>query len=247
MPAPQSSLDIIKSSLRLIGAIAPGEPAPADEAQDALMVLNQMIDAWNSERLMIFTITIAEYPLIPGQQDYTLGPGGNFNAARPTTINSVSIVVLSNPAQPLELEMEYLTDQQWQDIPVKNIPTTVPLKVYDDGGYPLRTLSYWGIPTVAINTRIYSWTALTEFPDLTTKVTFPPGYYEALRYNLALRLAPEWGQSVDPQVVAMAIESKARIKSINITPVDLRCDNALTSDNGGAWDWRSDSYIGTNR
>jgi hypothetical protein len=247
MSAAQSALDIIKSSLRLIGAIAPGEPAPADEAQDALMVLNQMIDAWNSERLMIFTVTIAEYPLTVGQQTYTLGPGGNFNAARPPYISSVSIVVLSNPNQPLELEIDYLTDKEWQNIPVKNIPTTVPLKVYDDGAYPLRNLSFWGIPTVAINTRIYSWTALSEFPNLTTKVTFPPGYYEALRYNLALRLAPEWGESVDPQVSAMAAESKGRIKSLNITPIDLRCDNALTSNNGGAYDWRSDSFIGTNR
>lgn len=243
----KSGLDIIKSSLRLINAIAPGESVPSDEAQDALSVLNDMLDAWNAERLMIFTITIAEYPLVVGQQTYTLGPGGNFDAARPTRIDSVSIVNLQNPNQPLELKIQYLTDAEWQNIPVKNIPTTVPLKVYDDGAFPLRNLSYWGIPTVNINTRIYSWTALTQFPDLRTGLTFPPGYYEALRYNLALRLAPEWGESADPQVVGLAAESKARIKSVNITPIDLRCDNALTSNNGGAYDWRSDSFIGTNR
>lgn len=244
-----TALDLIKSSLRLINVLASGETPTNDEAQDSLMVLNQMVDAWGAERLMVFTINIAEYSLVPGQQTYTLGVGGNFNAPRPAKIDQITVVYLANPNQPLERPLQYLTDQQWAAIPVKNIPTTLPLQVYDDGAFPLRSLSYWGIPTQVVNTRIYSWTALTQFASLTNNLTFPPGYFEALRYNLALRLLPEFNitDAPSPNLVGLALEAKARVKSINIPIVDLRCDNALTGNNGGAYDWRSDTFVGTNR
>jgi hypothetical protein len=239
-----TALDLIKSSLRLINVLASGETPTADEAQDSLMVLNQMVDAWNAERLMVFTISIAEYSLVVGQQVYTLGPGGNFNAPRPSKIERIDIIYLANPNQPLELKLDYLTDAQWAAIPVKNIPTTLPRSVYDDGAYPLRNLSFWGVPTVISDIKVYSWQALTQFAVLTSNQTFPPGYFEALRYNLAIRLAPEFNESASPDLQALAMESKAKIKSINIPIVDLRVDSALTGG-GAAYDWRSDSVVGS--
>ena len=236
--------DLINSALRLIKVIASGENPTADEAQDALMVLNNMIDAWAAEHLMLFTVTISEFPLVVGQQDYTFGPAGAFNAPRPSSIDRASIVILNNPAQPLEVPIEILTDAEWQAIPVKNIPTTVPLKVYDDGGFPFRNISVWGIPTAPVNIRFYFSTALVEFIGLDNDVSFPPGYLEALRYNLAVRLGEEFDEPASPGIIALAAEAKARIKSANIIPVDLKCDASLTS--GGAYDWRSDSIVGGN-
>ena len=238
--------DIITSAMRLIGALEAGEVPTADEAQLGLMVTNNMLDAFAAERLMVFTISIAEYPLVVGQQVYTLGPGGNFNAVRPSRIDRITIVYLANPSQPLEIPLEYLTDAQWAAIPVKNIPTTLPSQVYDDGAYPLRNLSIWGVPTVINNIRVYSWQALTQFTTLDTNLLFPPGYFEAIRYNLAIRLAPEFQEQADPQILALAAESKARVKSINIPIVDLRCDSALTGG-GAAYDWRSDTVVGSRR
>lgn len=236
--------DLITSSMRLIQVKEAGEIPTADEAALGFMVSNQMLDAFTAERLMVFTINIAQYAIIAGQQTYTLGVGGNFNAPRPVNIDRITIIYLANPAQPLELPLELLTDAQWAAIPVKNIPTTLPRAVYDDGAFPLRNLSFWGVPTLISNVNVYSWTALTQFTALTTNLTFPPGYFEMLRYNLAVRLAPEFGESASPDVISLANESKARVKSINIPIVDLRCDSALTGG-GGAYDWRSDSYVGS--
>src|SRR6266699_7095490 len=103
--------------MRLIGILAAGETADAGEMADNLMVLNQMLDSWNTERLMIFTLLISEFPLVAGQQVYTLGAGGNFNIPRPSRIERMSIVNLANPAQPLELPMEMLSDEDWQTVP----------------------------------------------------------------------------------------------------------------------------------
>ena len=234
--------------MRLIGALASGETMTAAEASDGLMVLNQMLDSWLADRLMTFTINIQEFPLIVSQQVYRMGPGGDFNTTRPAKIDRISIVSLNNPAQPLELPMELLTDRDWQEtVPVKLINTTLPMKVYDDGAYPQRNLSYWPIPTVNVNTRIYSWQALNQFPDLVTDLTFPPGYLEALRYNLAVRLIAEMPGEYNEITVevtsGLAVESLARVKSMNIPVIEAFADAALLGQ-GGHWDYRSDSIVG---
>lgn len=233
--------------MRLIGALASGESPSAAEASDALTVLNQMMDAWSADRLQVFTINIGTFPLVPGQQVYTLGTGGNFNAPRPARIDRISIVSLTNPAQPLELDIKIYTDQDWQGIPVKNITTTLPLGVYPDGSFPFNNLSYWPIPNVVVNTILYGWTALTQFPDLVTDETFPPGYLEALRYNLAVRLIAEMPGNYNPvtmqAIMKIAVESLARIRSMNLPTVQAHYGD-IPGGGGGRYDYRSDTIAG---
>jgi hypothetical protein len=160
----------------------------------------------------------------------------------------MSIVSLTNPAQPLELPMEMLSDYDWQvQIPVKLVNSTLPLQVYDDGAFPLRNLNFWPIPTTAVNTRIYSWQALNQFPDLVTDLTFPPGYAEALRYNLAVRLIAEmpgeYAQITVQVTSGLASDSLARVKVMNMPMIQSFCDPALSGD-GAHYDWRSDSIVG---
>ena len=233
--------------MRLIGALANGEVPSASESQDAFFVLNSMMDSWNADRLTIFTITIGQFNLVPLQQVYTFGPGGNFNAPRPARIDHASIVSLTNPGQPLELDINIYTDEDWAMIPVKVIQTTLPQGFYDDGAYPLRNLSFWPIPTVNVQTRIYSWTALTSFPDLVTDITFPPGYQEALRYNLAMRLIAEFPGDFNPVMTqvtgGLAVESLARIRSMNTPVIQTHIDPALT-ERGGRYNYFSDLPVG---
>lgn len=241
------ALDLISSSMRLIGALASGETPSGSEASDSLTVLNQMLDSWAADRLMVFTITIDEFALVPLQQVYTYGVGGNFNSVRPARIDRVSIVSLTNPAQPLELPIDYLTDWDWQQYPVKNIQTTLPQAVYDDQAFPLRNLSFWPIPTVVVNTRIYHWTQLTQYTDLNTDNSYPPGYIEALRYNLAMRLMAEFPGGYDPimsQTTApLAVESLARVRSMNLPLIEAFCDAALTAKSA-RYNYYSDTPVG---
>lgn len=238
-----SANDLIKSQLRIIGVLASGENPSASEVQDAIVVNNLMLDAWNAERLMVFTITRSVVVSPALKQAYTLGIGGDFNLVRPARVSYVSVISLSNAAQPLELPLEMVDDAGWRNIPVKNISSSLPQKCYDDGGFPFRILSFWPIPSQQVNFVLYSWTPLAQFPDLATKLTFPPGYFEAIRYNGAVRLAPEFNKSVSSDVAALAIESKARIKSVNYQPMIMSVDSALVSD-GGQFNWLTGEPVG---
>jgi hypothetical protein len=232
-----TGLDVISSAMRLIGALASGETPTAAEANDALVCANDMFDSWQAERLMVFSIQIQEYPLAPSKQVYTYGPGGDFNAVRPAKVDRVSVVSLTNPSQPLEIPIPYFTDWDWQSQPVKTgISTTLPLGVYDDGNYPLRNISVQYTPNTVSNLRFYVWQALNSFPDLVTDVAFPPGYREALRYNLAVRLIAEmpgeYASITVADVQQLAVDSLARVKSMNMPIIQAFCDPALTGRGG---------------
>lgn len=227
-PAPGtqcSALDLIKQALRLIGVLASGETPSGDEGNDAAATLNQMIDSANAEGLMIYTRQIQDFAFVPGQQVYTLGTGGNFNAPRPPYIERASVMLNNGMPQQLEVPITLYTDQDWQKVSIKGTDSTFPLSVYDDGAFPFRNLNYWPIPrdTTAVP-RLYTWSALTQFPDLRTVLTFPPAYYEWIKYNLAVRLAPEFAATLRPEVAALASAAEAKIKAMNSDNESMVCD-----------------------
>lgn len=238
--------DLITAALIEIGVVAPGETASAQDLATASTILQHMMDAWQAERLYIFAL--ARQVFIPAalKQTYTLGLTGDFNVARPAKIERYAILNLANVAQPVELPLDSLTAAQWAAIPVKNVPSAFPSKVWDDQQYPLRNLNYWPVPTTNIQFIIYNWVALTTWPDLFSDITFPPGYLEALRYALAIRLAPAYGAAamVTPDLKELAKDAKRRIKIMNAPMIDLKCDPMLVSHDKAIYDWRTDQYTG---
>ena len=85
-------IDIISRAMKDIGALASGETPAPEEAQDAFDMLNDMIDQWSNEDMMIFYKTEIVYPITPGQTQYTIGPGGQIGA---TVTGSISGNVLT--------------------------------------------------------------------------------------------------------------------------------------------------------
>jgi hypothetical protein len=67
-------IDIISRALKDIGALEAGEVPTADAAQDAFDMMNDLIDQWSNEDMMVFNITEIIFPVISGQVQYTIGP-----------------------------------------------------------------------------------------------------------------------------------------------------------------------------
>ena len=67
-------IDIISRALKDIGALESGETPTPDAAQDAFDMLNDLVDQWSNEDMMVYNTTEIIFPLVPGQVQYTIGP-----------------------------------------------------------------------------------------------------------------------------------------------------------------------------
>jgi hypothetical protein len=75
-------IDIISRALKDIGALEAGETPTPEAAQDAFDMLNDLVDQWSNEDMMVYNTTEIIFPLISGQVQYTIGPN-------PSTANFV--------------------------------------------------------------------------------------------------------------------------------------------------------------
>lgn len=240
-----TALYIITGAMRLFEGVASGENIDSAEAADGLAVLNDMLESWSAERLLIFTVARLIFPLVPGVSVYKMGQDGvgvnDFNTPRPPRITRISVISLANVQLPLELQMQYTTDEKiWQEVRVKNIPSSLPRLCYDDGAMPNRNLNIYPVPTIANQLAIYPWSALTAFADLTTQYTFPPGYARALRFSLAEEFASEFGKQLNPMVMAKAAKARQTIRAMNAPSMNRESDPVLLDTKSGTYNWLTD-------
>ena len=88
-------IDIISRALKDIGALEAGETPTPEAAQDAFDMLNDMVDQWSNEQMMVFYKTEIIFPITPGQTQYTIGPGGDIGASFVGSISGNILTVTS--------------------------------------------------------------------------------------------------------------------------------------------------------
>ena len=234
-------MDLITRSMLELGVLASGEAATGAEAQDCFNYLNSMLMSWNTDRTNIYTVNIAQYPLISGTQFYTIGPGGQFDAPRPQSIQNANIIL--NSVSPVtRLPLSLINDDQFAAIKVLNVQSTIPQLLYNDGAYPMSTLSLWGIPAGGLTLELFTWQALSTFLTPFDVVTLPPGYEDAIVYNLAMRIAGMFGRQPMPTTSMFAAKTLAAIQSLN-TPVLLATPDAsvMGTDKKSDWNYLSNT------
>lgn len=218
--------DLLNSTLRLLGVLASGETASSSELTDGLSVLNSMLDSWSTENLLILSNSIEEFDLVSGQQSYTIGASGNFNTSRPVRINNATLKY-TNTTDQQEIPLEIINLDQWSQIDIKSLQSGEPRKLFYNPTFPLATIYIWPKPTTNHKIVLYTEKLLTSYTNLSNSLSLSPGYLKAVRYNLAVDLAPEYGKSVPPEILKGAEESKSHIMRLNTKPELMQMDDAV--------------------
>jgi len=231
--------DLVTASLRLIGAIAPGDSLTASEAIDGLASVNRMIDSWSNDSLLIFDNIREEFSLTPGTQSYTIGSGGAFNTVRPLKIEE-ALIKVETTTPSVEYPVKIMSLSEWSSIFQKGISSNIPTAIYTEGSYPLDVINIYPMPSAACKLVLFSMKQLTSIATLDTSLSLPPGYERALVYNSAIELAPEYGKTPSELIFNTANESKAAIKRVNYKPGYLRSDAALVA--GGRYNIYTGDY-----
>lgn len=217
--------DIVTTALQNLGVIALEEQPTSAESNNGLNALNGLIETLNTESLIIYNIQPEVFPFIPGKLSYTIGTGGDFDTERPVKIEKA----YSRSSQNVDLGMSIIDYDVYADISSKEITSSIPVYLYDDGNFPLKNLFFWPIPSdESYSVVLWMWKALANLPNLITELVLPPGYQRMLEWNLTLELGPRMGRSVSPEISALAASSKAQIKRQNYVIPEVKFDTALT-------------------
>lgn len=213
-----TAADLIKASLRLIGV---SRNPKQEELTDALQALNMLLGSWANKRTAAYALTKENFALVAGVGSYTIGTGSTWNTIRPTRIEEAYIRDADNIDYPVEIVRDL---NQYARV-LNKTEQARPTKLYYDPLYPSGMVYLSPVPETAETIYLHSMKSLTSFTTLTTDISLPPGYERALKFHLAVDLAPEFGVSVSVEVANGAEDSYRAIANTNTVVPVIRFDD----------------------
>ena len=217
-----TALQIIDSAYTALGYKSPTDVLSGQDAAYALSKLNDLIDSWNTQTLCIYSTT--EVVATASGLPITIGPGMTLNTPRPVRMLPGSFARISG----LDYPITWISEQQYQEIPLKSTSSNIPIYGMYDSGSPTGGVYLWPFQTTATEYHILVQTQLTEWPTLATDVTLTQGYRRALIYSLAEELAPGYTE-VPPTLARNAMNARRAIRQADaVGPVLKFADNGTS-------------------
>lgn len=220
----------------------PGQGISPSESQEGLDLLNSMVDGLKIEGLLMYCTRRSEWPVAIGQKVYSIGPGGDFDMERPEHIHRASYLVTGTANQPAEIAMDVvLTFEEWQQIVVKNTPSSYPLSMYYQPFPGLGAVNFWPVPNKVSTIVLYTPQTMSEVATVDDPIVVPDGYREMLEFNLAVAVHDLYPENpMAARVERMADWYKSRVKNNQFTPL------FIGSDGGARQNSLVEQYVGGN-
>lgn len=197
--------ELLNSSLRKIGALSSGETIEPTRQTEALTALQVMLRSWGSVGNKVFATVKETQSLVSGQLLYTWGSGGDFDSLRPNQIIGAYILDSSGGTHPVDI----ITEKRYNAIALKETSGR-PYDLFLHFTYPLAEVYLYPVPNTVEDLCLVSYKPFTEtdsFAAAGNTLAFPVYYEEAIIYNLAIRLAPEYGRTIPPEIAVIAKSS----------------------------------------
>lgn len=228
----------------LIGAYGPGDELTPADMTFALRSANAMINRWTTLPLTWPVVDRESFTITANVSTYTIGPGGDLDTTRPLYLTGAALL-LNASSPPVEIPTALLTDDAYEALQIKTLTNIQWTNVYYNPTYSdeLGTIFLWPTPTTATNSLIlYRGHQFEGFTMLTASHDLPPGYQDAITYQLALRLAVVYGRTIPDDLRQQAMSYLGDIKRANAKIADLRVDGAITANVRGGYNINTGNY-----
>jgi len=210
-------LDIIQDALELLGVYGPGDTISSADESRSLSVLNDMMDVWSNESLACFDWVTQTFTMVPGQYQYTVGPGGFINGTRPLRVSDAPGSAYLLDANLNRYLMNVLDQLSWNIVTTAVANSDLPNILFYDPTFPLGTINIWPTPSSSWTCSFLSYRQLGGFAAPSSSFSLPPGYKRAITTNLCLSLKPYFASAqIDPLIIKEASETKASVKRSNM-------------------------------
>ncbi len=233
---------MLAQAYRKAGALKhPGQGISSSETAEAMTICNMMINGWKIERLLIIYTQRKVVPFYNGQQDYSVGPGQDFDVERVEKIPAAGYVLNNGETTESEISIMMVLDySQYQRVIAKKTGSTQPLVFYYKalvpglpGNVPYGEATLWPIPTADGYLAIYIPRTLDGFENADEVVYMPKGYQEMFVYNLAVRIHENYPDKKwdGARVTTAASFYKDRVKNMQLTPLLAASDPGALGGN----------------
>lgn len=223
--------DIVNQALWKSGITGRGIQPSATDTQDALADLNDMIDQWTTNRLLVWDLLNTGFTGDGRTTPYTVGPGGEYNLSpRPNRIESAFVRQLQNVGtNRVDTPLRVIDSREEYDrINLKTL-ASFPTAVFLDTAMPLASLYVYPWPSPAGQYAIYITTkgVIPRITLVTDMDGLPRGYVAAFKFNLARRLRQAYGRGLraDPELnrfasdaITVLMESNLQLPEVGMPP-----------------------------
>lgn len=120
--------------------------------------------------------------------------------------------------QGLDYQIRIIPKDKYTVLGLKGISGPWPTDLYYDRTFPLGNIYVYPNPSMAGECHLWTDALLTDFSTINQPINLPQGYARAIKTNLAIELAAEYGKTVSSTLAMRARESKAAVKSLNAIP-----------------------------
>ncbi len=200
---------LIEGALRIIGATAQGETPTATQYSEAADALNMLAKAWQADGMPLWAIKQYSVPLTDSVAAYTIGLNQTVNTPKPLKVIQA---FNHNTSTNIDIPMIGLSRNDYNNLGNKTT-TGNPIQYWYDPQRDYGTLTLFPTPDATAasdNTIVIVYQRPFEDFDTTTdEPDFPQEWFDALKFGLADRLAPEYGLAITERS-----ELRARAKEL---------------------------------
>lgn len=198
---------VITEARALLGVQAQEEPLQAAELEQGITTLNLMLKTWQVEGVMAWTQSEGGFPLIQGDNSYTIA-GGTF----PLPVVDILDVRLSRSTDSLMFSMDRA---DYWGLPDKNTQGTPEYFYYDrqrSGG----TLYVYPAPDALVGTiKLTYRRPIMDAGDGPDTLDIPQEWQEAVVQNLAFRLIPYYSAVTAEHVAIVTALAQASYAGVS--------------------------------
>jgi hypothetical protein len=220
--------DLIALALLDAGITGQGQASSGEDTTNALRRLNYMISTWARQRWLVYRL-LDVVCTSTGAQDYTIGPGMQFDTVRPDRIESAfARQLLPSQGNPIDYPLRIIQSREDYNLIAMKTLGTWPALVFYDSGWPTGVIKVWPLPAAAqFAIHLSVKQPFSQISDLTAAIALPPEYEAALLSNLVVRLCSAYKLPLDPVQVGLAKETLNVVRGANAQIATLRMPSAV--------------------
>lgn len=197
---------IISAAFRKIGALGDYETLDTEKLNVGIAAINPMIKALAAKGMPLWAISeqYINFSEWASSASRTIGPGGDISQnIKPLKILQAIRRDNTDANNPVDTQMNIYTYEDYENLSSKNA-TGAPLHLFYQPQAYVGRIVLWPRPdsTWQTNGQLYIryHRQFQDFDASGDEPDFPVEWHEALIYQLAVRLAPEYGLSLNDRI-----------------------------------------------